>query len=206
MKQSRFLSSILLASVLLVTIGCSETTGPSTEAIEVQVPPQVLAPDPLLGGLLGGTLGLVSGTVGVVDNTLTTVVDIAGSLLGLLSCSPQDYERESRVIGRHGGTVRVGRHELVIPRGALKRDVRITAEQVRGDVNSVRFSPEGLKFEKPVKLTLNYSNCENNRKPKKVVYTDEQLKVLEILKSSDSRRSEEVTGEIDHFSRYVVAY
>lgn len=198
MKQSRFLSSILLASVLLVTIGCSETaTGPS--AVEVQAPTQVLAPDPLLGGLVGGTVQLV-------DNTVTTVVEVAGSLLGLLSCSPEDYERESKVIGRRGGTIRVGNHELVIPRGALSHDVRITAEQIRGDVNSVRFSPEGLTFAKPAKLTLNYSNCEESRTPKKVVYTDEALKILEVIRSRDSRRSEEVIGDIDHFSRYAIAY
>ena len=43
-----------------------------------------------------------------------------------------------------GGTITVGSHRLVIPRGALERKVQITAEQSTGRVNSVRFSPEGL--------------------------------------------------------------
>jgi hypothetical protein len=41
---------------------------------------------------------------------------------------------------------------------------------------------------------------------KRVVYTDELLKILQLLPSKDATRSRTVTGKIDHFSRYAVAY
>ena len=77
---------------------------------------------------------------------------------------------------------------------------------MRGPTNSVRFSPEGLEFEKAATLTLNYKNCENVKTPKAVVYTTEELRILEVLRSLDLRKAETVTAPIDHFSRYAVAF
>jgi hypothetical protein len=71
----------------------------------------------------------------------------------------------------------------------------------------VRFSPEGLRFEKPATLTMTYDNCALVLLQKKIVYTDEKLKILEVLKASlDLFKSKSVTAPIDHFSRYAVAY
>jgi hypothetical protein len=39
-----------------------------------------------------------------------------------------------------------------------------------------------------------------------VVYTDEQLRILELLPSIDLRFNQTVTGSIRHFSRYAVAW
>jgi hypothetical protein len=113
---------------------------------------------------------------------------------------------ERETIGPRGGSIRVGNHLLVIPRGALSQTVRIKAEQIPGSTNSVRFTPEGLKFKKSAILTLNYRNCRNVETPKAVVYTDEGLNVLEVLRSIDLRKVLQVTAPIDHFSRYAVAY
>jgi hypothetical protein len=38
------------------------------------------------------------------------------------------------------------------------------------------------------------------------VYTDENLKILEVLRSLDLFGKRTVTAPIDHFSRYAVAY
>ncbi|HZN96666.1 MAG TPA: hypothetical protein VFB61_02965, partial [Gemmatimonadales bacterium] len=93
-----------------------------------------------------------------------------------------------------------------IPRGALSSRVTITVEQVTGPVNSVRLSPEGLQFARPVRLTLEYRNCAATRLRKRVAYTDELLRILEMPSSEDYPKYDYVTGEIDHFSRYAVAY
>ena len=79
--------------------------------------------------------------------------------LRLLSCSTQPLVRTTQVVGPEGGVILVGTHRLVIPAGALEESVTITAEQVPGRVNSVRFLPEGLKFERPAALSLSYANC-----------------------------------------------
>jgi hypothetical protein len=75
-----------------------------------------------------------------------------------------------------------------------------------GGTNSLRFSPEGLRFQKPAALTMSYQNCLVVLIPKRIVYTDENLKILEVLKSLDLFNKRTVTAPIDHFSRYAVAY
>jgi len=42
---------------------------------------------------------------------------------------------------------------------------------------------------------------------KKIVYTDEKLKILEVLEASlDLFRKKQVEAPIDHFSRYALAF
>ena len=149
--------------------------------------------------MVGGT---VNGVLDLTGNVLTTLLKITG----LLSCQEQQYAVTAQTIGPQGGTIRVGKHTLVIPRGALGSNVRIKAEQMRGPTNSVRFSPEGLQFQKPAVLTLNYQNCRNIDVPKAVVYTTDRLEVREILRSLDILRLRIISAPIDHFSRYAVAY
>ena len=126
--------------------------------------------------------------------------------LHLLSCSQQPYVAVTKVIGTQGGTIQVGTHSLAIPAGALTKSYTIKAEQVPNRVNSVRFSPEGLKFAKPAKLTLSYANCSPLLLLKRVVYTDELLRILELIPSLDNLKNKTVTGDIRHFSRYAVAW
>ncbi len=126
--------------------------------------------------------------------------------LHLLSCSPQSYVSVTKVVGPGGGTILVGTHKLVIPAGALAKNYTIRAEQVPAGVNSVRFSPEGLRFAKPAKLTLSYGNCSPLLLLKRVVYTDELLRILELIPSLDNSGTRIVTGDIRHFSRYAVAW
>jgi hypothetical protein len=154
-----------------------------------------------------------------VDTATTTPVDtgtippvpvdssgpdiLAGTLL---SCRPQAYAVTTMVVGPRGGLIFFGNHVLKILSGALPDTVTITAEQVAGSVNSVRFSPEGLHFAVPAVLSLSYKNCDNIKHWKSIVYTDETLKILEPTLSYDFSNSSHVTGLINHFSRYAVAY
>jgi hypothetical protein len=133
-------------------------------------------------------------------------LDIGPIFPVLLLCEPQEYVSASKRVGPEGGSLRFGRHRLEIPRGALTSRVTITAEQVTGATNSVRLSPEGLQFARPARLTLEYRNCAATGLPKRVAYTDELLRILELPSSEDYPKYDYVTGEIDHFSRYAVAY
>jgi hypothetical protein len=127
-------------------------------------------------------------------------------LTDLLVCKAQPYAVTRKTIGPDGGTIDVGTHSLVIPRGALSKKTTITAEQISGRTNSLRFSPAGLRFEKPAPLTMSYKNCLVVLLSKHIVYTDEKLKILEVLRSLDLFSKKTVTAPIDHFSRYAVAY
>jgi hypothetical protein len=142
-------------------------------------------------------------------DTVTAPVDTIGPVLStstLLTCRPQPYAVTTMVVGPKGGLIMFGNHALKIYEGALQENVTITAEQVEGTVNSVRFSPEGLKFAVPAVLSLSYKNCDNVRHWKSIVYTDESLKILEPTLSYDFSNSSQVRGLIYHFSRYAVAY
>ena len=109
---------------------------------------------------------------------------------------------------RKGGTLKVGEYTLVVPAGALDRQVKITMQQVRDTVNSVRFGPEGLKFARSARLTMYYYNCRQlpGGREHKIAYVDESLRVLESPKSRDDEQRYEVSADIDHFSRYAVAW
>lgn len=165
--------------------------------------------------ILGAVMSCTSGQVGPsevelsdgpVPSSIIGTPDSPEISVSLLSCSPQDYAISSKVIGSKGGRISVGSHSLEIPQGALSQPVTIVAEQITGSTNSVRFGPEGLRFARPAALTLSYTNCLTVPAAKHIVYTDDQLKVLELLNSSDKARTKTVTSPIDHFSRYAVAY
>ncbi|HET6778848.1 MAG TPA: hypothetical protein VFH26_08155, partial [Gemmatimonadales bacterium] len=207
MKWTRRFMILGLALALSATVSCSTAdapTGPAVQTAEQQQQEYLLGNlfegDGLLsdGGLLSGD-GLVGG---ILDGAVSTVLNVSD----LLVCSSQPYQVARKTIGYDGGTIQVGTHTLVIPRGALRRQTTITAEQMPGRTNSIRFSPEGLQFERPAGLVMNYRNCLVVLLKKKIVYTDEQLKVLEVLRSLDLFGSRTVTAPIDHFSRYAIAY
>jgi hypothetical protein len=198
MKWTRRFFSFGLVLALVAGVSC---TAGDTSPLEAPVAQPIAQPEQALG-LLDGLGGVVGG---VLDLTGAVVSDLL-TITGLLTCQEQQYAVTYQTVGPEGGTIRVGKHTLVIPRGALRSNVRIKAEQLTGSTNSVRFSPEGLQFSKQAVLALSYQNCQNVDVPKAVVYTTEQLKVLEILRSLDLLKSRTITAPIDHFSRYAVAY
>jgi hypothetical protein len=203
MKWSRRFFTLGLVFALSAGVSCTTATGPTEipEAQPIELQP-IEQPAYLLGGVLGGVGDVVGGVVDLAGGVIGGLLKITG----LLTCQEQQYASTYQTVGSEGGTIRIGEHSLVIPNGALRQNVRIRAEQMRGPTNSVRFSPEGLQFQKQAVLSLNYQNCQNTEVPKAVVYTTEQLKILEVLRSLDLLRMQTVTAPIDHFSRYAIAY
>ena len=169
---------LLIAPVLLLVIAlaCTDRTPTSV--------PAAPAPDAsLIGGLLGAT--------------------------GLLKCSSLPYASQTRTIGPLGGTISAGPHTLVIPPGALTSPTAITMTAPTGlGVNAVKFQPAGLRFVTPAALTMSYSNCSLLGKilPKRIAYTDDNLSIISYLLSLDNLFSKNVTGKVNHFSAYVVAW
>jgi hypothetical protein len=128
--------------------------------------------------------------------------------LGLLECAPLAYDSVTRTIGPAGGTVQVGPHRLSIPAEALTTPVTITAVSPSEPVNRVRFQPEGLVFARPARLIMSYANCNllGLLLPKRIAYVTDALDILEFLLSVDNVLSRTVTGRLEHFSSYAVAW
>ena len=128
--------------------------------------------------------------------------------VGLLRCSPLPYDSVTQTIGPEGGTLSVGPYSLSIPAGALPAAVTITAVAPSDTVNQVRFFPEGLTFASPASLTMSYANCDalSQLEPKQIAYTTNALAVLALLPSVDVLSQQQVTGQLQHFSTYAVAW
>jgi len=143
---------------------------------------------------------------------LAPSADLIGSLLGatgLLKCSNLPYDSTTQTIGSGGGTLSVGPHTFVIPPGALAQPTAITMVLPTGlGVNAVQFKPAGLRFQKPAALTMSYANCSLLGKllPKQIAYTSDNLQILYYLLSLDNLLGKYVTGQVNHFSTYVVAW
>lgn len=127
---------------------------------------------------------------------------------GLLSCSPLPADSVTQTIGPEGGTLYVGAHRLSVPAGALLEPVTITAVAPSGTVNEVRFQPEGLTFARSAALTMSYANCDllGSLLPKRIAYTTDLLGILEYLPSVDNLFAQRVTGQLQHFSTYAIAW
>lgn len=134
--------------------------------------------------------------------------NLLGGLLGtLLSCRPMPEAQASAWIGPAGGTLRVGPHTLRVPAGALGQRVLITGIAPSDSVNLVQFYPEGLHFASPASLTMSYANCSLLvQLLPQIVYTDDGLNILEYIPSLANLLSRTVTGSVQHFSGYAVAY
>jgi hypothetical protein len=129
----------------------------------------------------------------------------------LLRCKPQEFAADAEVIGPNGGTLHIGRHELVIPKGALESEQLIAGESPTSSLIEVYFQPHGLQFAKSAQLTLSYEHCMRpDNYTYRIVYAEGGVgggtRVLEFPPSKDDKTLKEVEADIDHFSRYMIAY
>lgn len=176
MKFPRLQRSALCAAALFILTSCGERT-------PVGVEPRVPAPS---RDLFGDSVALP----------------------GLLSCTPLPYDSTTQVVGPWGGVISVGPHYLVIPFGALTAPTMITAVVRPDSVDAVHFEPQGLQFSRPAYLLMSYANCNllGLLTPRQIAYTSDSLDVLEVERSWDNPSALFVTGQIQHFSEYAVAW
>jgi hypothetical protein len=164
----------------------------------------------LVGGL--GLAAACSDRTPTAPQAPAPSASLLGSLLaptGLLQCSNLPYASTTETIGIEGGSLSVGPHTLVIPPGALDEPTTITMTLPTGlGVNAVKFEPAGLQFLTPAALTMSYANCSLLGKllPKRIAYTTDNLQILYYLLSLDNLLSKNVTGTVNHFSAYVIAW
>jgi hypothetical protein len=128
--------------------------------------------------------------------------------IGLVQCTPLPYDSVTQTIGPEGGTLFVGDHRLTVPAGALDTDVTITAVAPSDTLRHVRFQPEGLTFQQPAWLTLSYAGCNllGSFAPKRIAYTTDVFEIIEYLLSFDNLWTRRVTGRVQHFSEYAIAW
>ena len=124
-----------------------------------------------------------------------------------LMCDPLQYTGDVKIVGPEGAEMSIGPHKLRIPPGALTERVVITGVMPVSLLVSVELSPHGLQFAPGVTLDLSYKHCDQPAGYEyRVAYIDANGNVLEWPVSTNYSQYGEVQAEIDHFSRYAVAY
>ena len=125
----------------------------------------------------------------------------------LVPCSATHALAASAVVGPQGGVLRFGASRLVVPAGALRSNVRITATPRGGPGGTIDFRPEGLRFQRPVTLVLSAASCSiPTAGVPEIVYVGVHGRILETIGATYDRRWNEVVGPIVHFSGYAIAF
>lgn len=206
----RFVRSfaLLVAAGAIAAAGCSSDRSPVAPSTDTRSASSAPPSRGLLGGLLGGVIG----TVGKLVNIVVTVVERPIAL-------EQDvvWSFDAGPLGAASGNRTVGL-SIVVPPGALDKQVRITVTARKGKVIDYHFEPEGLQFAKPVVLTQEVSSgllsslVSSNRSLRGAYYASETLAydpktgtaTVNELQPSVSAPGY-VSFQIRHFSGYVVA-
>ncbi len=113
----------------------------------------------------------------------------------------------SAVIGPQGGVLTHALHSIVIPAGALDQPTLISMWMPVSDTLLFGFGPEGLHFNTPVQLVLDYNHAYTSGLDEtqfNVVFLDSFGGVAENIPSTVDIIGEDVIGDTNHFSRYAI--
>lgn len=192
----RFWKQLFLVPALVVAVlaGCE---------VADRTPLEVTAPQPLLGGLLGGN-----------QASYTLVKDPL--LPGILQAVSTNA-----LIGVQGGQITLLGHTLTVPAGAVSQPTIFTLTvlptgYVEVNLTATLTSVLGLVlnvgddgFLRPVPVTLSYARATNVTDPSKltVVHLGGLLgyKNIQPVPSTVDPASKTVTADLEHFSRYSLA-
>ena len=189
MKPDRLPLAALLVAVTAAALSCADhsTTGP-TASPDAGAIARIGAPA-LQASRKGGGGG--SGGSGGVDSCSTVIV-------GMIR----------QTVGPAGGVVALGPASLTIPPGALSAVVTIQAKIPAGySGNYIQFKPDNLVFQQPASLRISYSNCSlANATQLKVAQVSDMLQIIQYVPSTNDLDAHTVTGQLQHFSNYAVAW
>ncbi|MCD4680973.1 MAG: hypothetical protein K8S00_11360, partial [Bacteroidales bacterium] len=135
------------------------------------------------------------------------------------STNPPVYENGEGEIGAIGGIITItdstspikGAY-VDIPEGALSEKVNIKISEAPAGIEFVmnpqmkliKFEPEGLIFDKPIKIKIPYSNIVVTDKTYIFHYDDKSFEITQMPKISIDQTNKLVVGETNHFSYYTV--
>lgn len=195
--MTKRLSLLLAFAVAASALGLGCSAEHSTEPITAAAPP---APE---ASLLGG---LTSSLVSVVD----WLVPLQSNVSWSFTAGPAGVRSSNAATGL----------TIIVPPGALAKNVTITVTAVKGNVVNYQFQPAGLQFAYPVTLTQNMSltttllNTLTGTTLKGAYYSSSTLQYNSTTNSATVNEFEPtvtnllggaVSWQIKHFSGYVVA-
>jgi hypothetical protein len=118
-----------------------------------------------------------------------------------LACTIEASLHGSAKIGASGGILLIGKNVLIVPPGALNREVEISGTVSAGNEFKIDFQPHGLQFKKPAGLILDASDCGT---APNVIYLDEQGGIAQRITAIFSNWWHLIAAPLDHFSTYMI--
>ena len=183
MKSDRLQFAALLVAATAAALSCVDhaVTGPTSPSIDA----------PVFQASTTFKKGVGGGGNGGVDSCSTVIV-------GMIK----------QTVGPAGGVIALGPARLTIPPGALKAPVTIQAQIPAGYAgNYIQFKPDKTVFLQPASLTISYSNCSLvNVTQLKVAQVSDVLQIIQYVPSTNDLDGHTVTGQLQHFSNYAVAW
>lgn len=124
----------------------------------------------------------------------------------LMRCLRRNGGQATAVIGKSGGILVIGNNVLVVPPGALRKSVLLSASIVADTIAAIDFQPEGLRFATPAFLMLDATGCPKPAASPEVGYIDSRFEVLEELPAQYDAKQKQLTTSISHFSGYAILW
>ena len=112
------------------------------------------------------------------------------------------------VIGPEGGVIIHAAHRIEIPAGALPDSVEISFSMPVSDTLMFVFGPDGIQFQAPVKVILNYDHTFKSGLDAelfKAVFWNASTQTWDSVPSTVNTETNEVSGSTSHFSRYAIS-
>jgi len=194
MKLMKLLPILLMLGLILSTTGCFENFSLNSVIDERETQEfeqadigkiQILKVDPIIMQFIKSN---------VSDSMLTMEKVIQSNVNGLIEVG-SDY---------------LGYCKLNFESGTLQEDVSIKMDWNIDDGKfEVKFSPEGLNFNKPVLLEMFYNIAELkniDEEKLKLFYFNEEKNIWELIGGVTDIAKKMFTVEITHFSRYALAH
>lgn len=110
---------------------------------------------------------------------------------------------ERFLVGRGGGRLRHGPHELTIPALALLRQDTITIREVPGDSVGVRI--EAPQFARTVHLTVSFARCGRDLNDTWAVYRHREHATPDRLKTRITNRDSVAVTKFRRHSGFIIA-
>jgi hypothetical protein len=166
------------------------------------------------------SVALGAGLLGMVACTDQTPTQLTGtgpafsetSTPTLIECPTPTARSISATVDESGGTLSVRGGKMVLPAGAVREPTLFTLTvpaSLYAEISVTANGGEHFQFEKPVSLTISYSQCSRAKLEKGALsawYVAPETKaLLEYMGGEDDKVSRTVTFRTDHLSEYAIA-
>jgi hypothetical protein len=115
----------------------------------------------------------------------------------------------SAVIGPEGGKLKLGKHKLQVPAGAVSEPTLFTMEYASETGVAVDCGPSPFTFNCPVTLTLSFENTQydgGGGDPSQLqIFWMAEDGHCEPMPSDVDIQGKKVVAELSHFSRYIIS-